>query len=241
MAYPLVFLVVITIEMADNGAKYHTKKHDRILFTVAERNFNLYDLKLDSMTLLAYVTISLLVFVALDRNKSFFYFGLQPVARHLHLNLSELSEKNGSTFRSEDSLLLLWIINLSFVTYVSFFVWDGESSWKAIPSGVMFGCVVLLIYRESRITVLKMLLKQLHTIVWLLSIVIMWIVTVTAICMRPIPHSTVIISDLLNTFTYSIGMLLFISMDSFVLSSTSFLLRGTLPMMFIVVSGLCYT
>ncbi|ETO14341.1 hypothetical protein RFI_23025 [Reticulomyxa filosa] len=110
-AYPLVFLVIVTIEMVDNVKRHHSDED--IGLHIADRSFTLYDLKIDCLLLVTCVIMSLFFFVVMDPNKSYFFFGLQPVSRRPYFTRYQLSQEPWFTLRSEDSALLLWLINLS--------------------------------------------------------------------------------------------------------------------------------
>ena len=49
---------------------------------------------------------------------------------------------------NEDSLLLIWIINLSCFAYLSFFLWDQHNPFKSIPAAIGILAFIVLIYRE---------------------------------------------------------------------------------------------
>ena len=85
--------------------------------------------------------------------------------------------------RNEDSLLLIWIINLACIAYLSFFVWDLHNPWKSAPAAICILAFIVLVYRECDLHLAPLMREQTHFWFLLFAIIEIWFVTVY-ICVK---------------------------------------------------------
>ncbi len=236
ICYPFIVLSVIITEMIGCGTQYESDDGKKYLIERNDRKYTVYDLKIDGLLLMLSVTISLLILIVRDRKGSFYSFGLARRKRALQPGILRM-KRNASEAMVEDSLFLLWLINLGCLTYLSFFTWDKYSEYKVIPCALMVTCIALLIKRESDWTILYYSIRSTHVIFMIVASVLLWSTIVSLPIIRGSGHSRWTFSEFVDGCVYSCGILLFIVLDSLSLSSRSFLLRGTLPLVFLIVSG----
>ena len=79
---------------------------------------------------------------------------------------------------NDDSLLLIWIINLSCIGYLTFFLWDLHNPFKSIPAAICILSFIILIYRECDLHLVPLMTQQTHFWFLVIGIIQIWFVTI---------------------------------------------------------------
>eukprot|EP01083_Nonionella_stella_P051770 137464_1 len=240
-------------------------EHNGVLYTV-------YDFKMDGVILMLMAEISSIITLIRDRKREWYCFGATHVYRHRLLEISRrqrgmihahssvrmrnhdkpahvysYNDMSGYSYTlqasNDDSLLLIWIINLSCIAYMTFFVWDLHSVYKSIPAAVGILAIIVLVHRECDFHLVSLIKEQTHSWFTGFALLELWFVTL---------YSSLHVDGTADQMWKQIGsyfvdmtvlsmacVLLFVTDLLVSTVSSYFILRGTLPVMLLFVSLCC--
>ena len=149
-AYHIFLLICSCLEFVRASYQIYDDDDDsQVLYRHKGNVYSLNHLRIDGLCLMIMVQICVAMTVIRDHKREWYAFGLNHVCRRRLLQIaprqyhmmnermiqSQMNNFSGDRYNylfgsNEDSLLLIWLINLSTMAYLSFFLWDLRNAYK---------------------------------------------------------------------------------------------------------------